>query len=392
MRSLFVLAAAFCVASLASPAAAAAGPTTLVGNTLQSISFQEGPLSLSGEEGRTVSTEPSLSLEDIISGLSSPQTNSTTSSSPTGRVAYGNLAPQGSFPFAAFVYNDHFYCSGSVISPRAVLTAAHCVYGSSGWRYSASEIRVRIGNVNVNDAVVYTVKSMIIPNYNTNNDFGDILILQLGSATPASQVALPGPSYSLSGGTDVTVAGWGYAEDGNQHANLRYTSLAALSGATCRSVHVQLTGGYPSPGHYCFGSASQKSSCEGDSGGPYLVGKNFQVALVSYGPSGYRCGGNGALDVGTSTVYWSNWIQNMLSMFNLRGNSPPARLNKVENNKCFMGGNLRTLKTKNAGACCDLCRANGACQAWTWTTGKTCALKSSAGGVQSSSSCVSGYF
>ena len=78
--------------------------------------------------------------------------------SNNSRIAYGQQAGPTQFPFASLVFGSKFQCSGSLISPRAVLTAAHCVYGDGGWRDQVSNIKVRNGNADVREARQYNVK------------------------------------------------------------------------------------------------------------------------------------------------------------------------------------------------------------------------------------------
>lgn len=108
--------------------------------------------------------------------------------------------------------------------------------------------------------------------------------------------------------------------------------------------------------------------------------------------SGYHCGGKGNLDVATSIIYWSDWIQNMLSIYNLRGSRPPTRRNKVQSSKCYSGTSVRELLTSNAARCCDACRSNAKCKAWTWKSSKICSLMASRGSVSVSNDCLSGYY
>lgn len=73
------------------------------------------------------------------------------------RIAYGNTASRGQFSYAAFVYGKNFQCSGSLISPRVVMTAAHCVYKNT-WTTKAGDIRVMLGSPNYYDAKAFGVK------------------------------------------------------------------------------------------------------------------------------------------------------------------------------------------------------------------------------------------
>ena len=236
---------------------------------------------------------------------------------------------------------------------------------------------------------------MIIPSYNYYTNYGDLALLQLEKPAPYTPVPIASASSSLSGVNKLTVMGWGLNEQGKMTSTLRYVTMRTLTAGQCANQNSYYIGGQVPADHICLGlDPGRESSCSGDSGGPFVTSINnpIQVALVSYGPASSKCGGGGNLDVATSIIYWSDWIQNVLSLYNLRGSSTPTRRNTVEDKQCYSGATLKSLSASNAAECCEACRQLGSCAAWTWTTSKQCALKSSRGSKTSSSSCISGYY
>lgn len=208
-------------------------------------------------------------------------------------------------------------------------------------------------------------------------------------------VTLPGPHVDIHHYKKVITAGWGETQNGAQPYDLRTTELSVLSPAVCVQEHKKLgMGNAPPADHFCTGlDPSRTSTCPGDSGSPYLVpgSRHVQIGLVSYGPTIYKCGGKNNVDVPTSVVYWSNWIQDMISMYNLAGTTPPARLNTALLSTCLTGHNLHRAKTSTASRCCEVCRQNQSCMAWTWiSSSKLCEIKSVAGKKSTNFNCVSG--
>src|SRR4051794_1462821 len=72
----------------------------------------------------------------------------------TGQIAGGTPVPPGTYPFAAFIRvalddGDGFFCSGSLISPSHVLTAAHCTFDDvARASVPVSAFTVVVGQVN----------------------------------------------------------------------------------------------------------------------------------------------------------------------------------------------------------------------------------------------------
>lgn len=194
-------------------------------------------------------------------------------------------------------------------------------------------------------------------------------------------------------------AGWGTTETQQDAKTLLWTTVPGLSrqqalasGLVSNLEKDHIAAGLGSDGH---------DSCEGDSGGPLFipgpefpnstVSQDIQVGIVGYGPSG-KCGSEN-LGLYTSVGYWYTWIQDTMSYENMGGVAPPSRKSTgVKYSTCITGRPVggAAQVTKTGGLCCEACRSNTACTAWSWSTSTNlCSLKGS-GWKAASGACVSG--
>lgn len=326
----------------------------------------------------------------------------------TGRVAWGQKAAPGQFPWVAY-FDPEGVCTASLITPRAMLSAAHCVFEDDVWtNWKKAAIYIGSNYWYDDNMLEYGVKAAWIPEVYRKGTgyglYGDISVVGLTSAVPSSiqPVTMASSATSLAGVNSLTIIGWGQLQNGKMPDYLYYATLK-YNQAQCMARYNELFEGEPiEKDHICTGAGSNPAtqSCGGDSGGPTVLmraGKPpVQIAVTSYGYGGDdNCGiPEENINADTSVAYWRTWIEDILSYQNLRGAAPPARLNTVVYDTCYSGATtLKTFKASAGYKCCDACRALILCKAWTHVSStSTCTLMNSKGNSVKDKACTSGWY
>jgi secreted trypsin-like serine protease len=194
-------------------------------------------------------------------------------------VVGGKEAAPGSYPWMAFVVDvleeekAAIGCSGTVLSPRVILTAAHCTMDEQGKTLNdASGYRVVTGVVNWTDPQRQLSKITRMIPYpkwapgSARDGFGDaaLLVLETPTTAPPISIATPSDTRYLRLGTHARVAGWGmtYYEQGGFTEPLMWAKTTVES-SRCEGLW----------GRICAIDFPKAASgiCHGDSGGPLFV-------------------------------------------------------------------------------------------------------------------------
>ena len=212
----------------------------------------------------------------------------------------GSPASIDQFPSLAYIEAGNkrsgFACTGTVVAPRIVLTAAHCVESiETGVFSQPAEYKVAIGVANPKQAsaenVFDVVATHVFPSFDPGVIHGDAAILVLSRPTTAPPLALAGPADAplYAGGAAVSVAGWGLTAAQNRQApaNLRSTTMVVQSAGTCKSRTRGFYKEFSPALQLCLLSppANTSGTCFGDSGGPAIGqradGTPVELAVIS---------------------------------------------------------------------------------------------------------------
>ena len=264
------------------------------------------------------------------------------------RIVGGAEAEADAWPWqVALVEPDgsgfYQFCGGSVIAPRWVLTAAHCVE-----KRVKDEIQVLVGTSDLDEGGRRIDVSAIVmhEDYRDAPSGSDIALLKLAEPADVEAIALPGAGYSeeiAAPGTIATVTGWGLLRPidcmpgtstgahrcrprggGTGHfvdaltgrpvdpadvltSRLMEVDVPLVGEETCRRVY---PGAAIDRGTLCAGlRRGGKDSCQGDSGGPLVVRDGdrwVQAGVVSWGSG---CAKPGRYGVYTNVGAYADWVE-----------------------------------------------------------------------------------
>lgn len=243
----------------------------------------------------------------------------------SGRIVGGVEAPTGQWPWLAAIFlhgpkRTEFWCGGSLIGSKFVLTAAHCTRDSKQRPFAARQFTVRLGDVDLSSdhepsaPVTFKVSDIRAhPRFSRVGFYNDIAIMVLEQPVRKSKyvipVCLPTPQTPKERliGRRATIVGWGTTYyGGKESATQRQASLPIWRNEDCNKAYFQpITENFMCAGY----SEGGVDACQGDSGGPLMLQLDshwIQLGIVSFGN---KCGEPSYPGVYTRVSEYMDWIR-----------------------------------------------------------------------------------
>ncbi|MCE9577309.1 MAG: trypsin-like serine protease [Deltaproteobacteria bacterium] len=202
----------------------------------------------------------------------------------------GTKTNVGDFPTTVALRIGQGLCTGTLITPEWVLTAAHCVtpslVGVSSQAALTASTTVLFDTTSALSGGMSVGASDTIPNPGFDvNGLGDNDIGLIHLKTPVNRpvVHVNRVAGDAPAGVVVTMVGFGVHTAGTQNAGTEYTLKDKLT-VSCANADSSLS----DANLLCFSQLDGKGKCEGDSGGPsfaMIQGVQTQVGITSFGTS-----------------------------------------------------------------------------------------------------------
>ncbi|XP_030264304.1 ST14 transmembrane serine protease matriptase a [Sparus aurata] len=237
----------------------------------------------------------------------------------TSRIVGGQDAEAGEFPWqvSLHVKSIGHVCGASLISPKWLVTAAHCVQDDGGLRLSQPDKwEAQLGlhvQRNIGSTVQKRTLKQIIahPNYNSFTFDNDIALMELSSPVTYSDyirpICLPAPQHDFPVGSTVWITGWGATREGGFAAKvLQKAQVRIINHSTCND----LMKGQLTSRMLCAGVLSGGvDACQGDSGGPLSSPSGTRMHLAGVVSWGDGCARRNKPGIYTTVTKFRGWIK-----------------------------------------------------------------------------------
>jgi secreted trypsin-like serine protease len=292
---------------------------------------------------------PDIELMDVAPEGAPP--GPTADAAVKQRIVGGSTTTIASFPWQVSLnldsrfgapndFVDH-WCGGTLITPRIVQTAAHCVVAADPDDGFTSNMETNDVDVVLGKTTLSTtggqrqnvIAIAIDADYDeTTQDFDAAwIVLESASAQTPLKIAGSGETALWASGAATTVTGWGAtSEGGPQSDTLKVATTPIIADATCDSF-----GGlyvfFNATNMVCAGVLSGGTdSCQGDSGGP-LQAPGFVGAAPTQRLVGVVSWGEGCAQPNKPGVYtriagpeYNPFVQNVVDTLESGNGLPDA--------------------------------------------------------------------
>jgi trypsin len=231
---------------------------------------------------------------------------------PKRRIVGGEPTDINQHPWqVALQFKGNFFCGGSVVAQRWILTAAHCFKFSR----STSDWRVKAGATNfVKGGVWSEIDSVLVHEaYDADTHENDIAMIKLKVPAAGQVIPLAAASLIVPVGQSLEVTGWGATEEGSVSRELLKATVPHVDTSTCNtpgSYNGRVKVGMMCAGHKEGGI----DSCQGDSGGP-LVWRHSADGPILVGVVGWGDGCAAELKYGVyiRVAAYRDWIDRVIA-------------------------------------------------------------------------------